>query len=173
VTKTGPRELVVHDLGVAQAAPRSLLVLGSLGDTNMTFSPDGRWVVYPSEESGRPEIYVRPASGEDRKWQISVEGGTFPVWSPAGDEIFFLRGPQVLTAPVSAKGDELVAGQPKVLFTNHRVIAYDVARDGKRLLVAEDPNPSAQPGLDVVVNWSAEVRRKVKEAAMKADNSSS
>ena len=131
----------------------------------MTFSPDGRWVVYPSEESGRPEIYVRPASGEDRKWQISVDGGTFPIWSPAGDEIFFLRGPQVLAAAVSAKGDELVAGPPNVLCANHRVIAYDVARDGKRFLVAEDPNPAAQPGLDVVLNWSAEVRRKVKEAA--------
>ncbi|MDP9194509.1 MAG: protein kinase, partial [Acidobacteriota bacterium] len=165
LTKAGLGELVVHDLGASPATSRSLFASPSLGNTNMTFSPDGRWVVYPSEESGRPEVYVRPASGEDRKWQISVDGGTFPVWSPAGDEIFFLAGPQVLAAPVNGKGDELVAGQPKVLFTNHRVFAYDVARDGKRLLVAEDPNPAAQPGLDVVVNWSAEVRRKVEEAA--------
>ena len=165
LTKAGLGELVVHDLGGSPATSRVLLTSRSLAATNMTFSPDGRWVVYASEESGRPEIYVRPASGEDRKWQISVEGGTFPIWSPAGDEIFFLSGPKVLAAAVSAKGDELVADQPKVLFANHRVIAFDVARDGKRFLVAEDPNPAAQPGLDVVVHWSAEVRRKVREAA--------
>ncbi len=53
-----------------------------------------RWVVYQSGE-GRPEIYLRPASGADRKWQVSVDGGTFPIWSPEGNEIFFLSGAQV------------------------------------------------------------------------------
>ena len=166
MTKAGLGEVVVHNLAASPPTSRTIVALPMAGGfTNMTFSPDGRWVVYPSEESGRPEIYVRPASGEDRKWQISVDGGTFPVWSPAGDEIFFLAGPQVLAAPVSSNGDELVTGQPKVLFANHRVFTYDVARDGKRLLVAEDPNPAAHPALDVVVGWSAEVRRKVAEAA--------
>ena len=160
----GLRELVVHDLGASPVKARSLHTSSFLVATNTTFSPDGRWVVYQSEESGRPEIYVRPASGEDRKWQVSVDGGTFPVWSPAGNEIFFLRGPQVLAAPVSGKGDDFVAGQPRVLFDNHRVAVFDVARDGKRFLVAEDPNPGAHAQLDVVVNWFAEVRRKVEEA---------
>jgi serine/threonine protein kinase/Tol biopolymer transport system component len=164
LTKERTSELVVHDLGASPPTSRSLFLSPSLGSTSITFSPDGRWIVYSSDESGRPEIYVRPASGEDRRWQISVDGGTFPIWSPTGDEIFFVRGPQVVTAAVSTKGDELIAGPPNVLFANHRVIAFDVARDGKRLLVAEDPNPAAQPGLDVVVNWSAEVRRKVREA---------
>ena len=107
---------------------------------------------------------MRSTSGEERKWQVSVEGGTFPVWSPVGDEIFFLSGPQVLAATVSEKGDEFVVGQPRVLFANHRVLAFDVTRDGKRFLVAEDPNPDEQARLDVVVNWSAEVRRKVEDA---------
>jgi Tol biopolymer transport system component len=164
LTQNGLAQLMVHDLGASPATSRTLLSSPSVMASNMTFSPDGRWVVYPSDESGRPEIYVRPTSGEDRKWQISVEGGTFPVWSPAGDEIFFISGPQLLAAPVSEKNGELVAGQPAVLFANHRVIVYDVARDGKRFLVAEDPNPAAQPRLDVVVNWSAEVRRKLREA---------
>jgi len=162
-TAKGQRELVIHDLSASPVTAR-LLLASSLAGNNTMFSPDGRWVVYESQESGRAEICVRPASGEDRRWQVSVEGGTFPIWSPAGNEIFFLRGPQVLAAPVSEKDGELVAGQPRVLFANHRVIAYDVTRDGKRFLVAEDPNPAAKPRLDVVTNWSASVRRKLEEA---------
>ena len=158
------RSIKVHDLS-PRGETRTLLTSTSISDTNLTFSPDGRWVVYQSDESGRPEIYARPASGEDRKWQISVDGGTFPVWSPAGDEIFFLRGPQVVAATVSEKNGELAVGQPKTLFANHRVIAFAVARDGKRLLVAEDPNPGSQPRLDVVVNWGAEVQRKMNDAS--------
>ena len=163
-TSNGQRELVIHEPGATKASSRSLFTSPNLDSVNAAFSPDARWVVYQSGDSGRPEIYVRPASGEDRKWQISVAGGTFPVWSPAGDEIFFLCGPQVLSAPVSEKDGELVAGQPRLLFDNHRVFAFDVARDGKRFLVAEDPNPGAQTRLDVVVQWAAEVRRKLEEA---------
>ena len=163
-TSNGQRELVIHELGAAKTKSRSLFTSLNLDSASAAFSPDARWVVYESSESGRPEIYVRPASGEDRKWQISVTGGTFPVWSKAGDEIFFLRGPQVLSAPVREKEGDLVAGQPKLLFDNHRVIAFDVAPDGKRLLVAEDPNPGEQTRLDVVIQWAAEVRRKLEEA---------
>jgi len=163
-TSNGQRELVIHELGEPKRKSRSLFTSPNLDSVNAAFSPDARWVVYQSSESGRPEIYVRPASGEDRQWQISVAGGTFPVWSPAGDEIFFLRGRQVLSAPVSEKDGELVAGQPRSLFDNHRVYAFDVARDAKRLLVAEDPNPGEQTRLDVVIEWAAEVRRKLEEA---------
>lgn len=67
-------------------------------------------------------------------------------------------------APVSMKGEELVVGAPKVLFDTHQIFFYDVTRDGKRFLVAEDPNPGAQPRLEVAVNWFAEVARRVREA---------
>jgi serine/threonine-protein kinase len=161
---SGISALMVHDLRNPRATPRVLVASAYLDNTSATFSPDGRFVAYQSEESGRPEIFVRPASGEDRKWQVSVDGGTWPVWSPVGDEIFFLAGAQLLAAPVAAKGDELVVGAPKVLFANHQITAYDVTRDGKRFLVAEDPNPGAPTRLDVVVHWDAEVRKKLAEA---------
>ncbi len=160
----GSNEFLIHDLSHPQDPPQKLLQSSLLDWENAGFSPDDRWLVYQSRESGRPEIYVRPASGEDRKWQVSVDGGTAPVWSPAGNEIFFLAGPQLLAAPVSAQGDEIVVGEPKVLFENHRILVFDVARDGKRFLVVEDPNPGAQTRLDVVVNWFAEVQRRVEEA---------
>ncbi len=157
--------LEVHDLSAPQAPPRVLLTSPSIDGISAGFSPNGRWVVYQSGVSGRPEIYVRPASGADRQWQVSVDGGTAPLWSPEGNEIFFLSGAQVLAAPVSEKGEDFVAGQPKVLFSNHRISGWDVARDAKRFLVVEDPRPEERPRLDIVVHWTDEVQRKVKEAA--------
>ena len=70
----------------------------------------------------------------------------------------------MLAAPIRARGDELTVGEPKVLFENRRVLAFDAARDGRRFLIAEDPNPGAQPRLDVVVHWFAAVERKLAEA---------
>jgi len=112
-------------------------------------------------QSGRPEVYVRPSSGEDRKWQISFDGGAHPVWSPAGGEIFYLCGEKFMAVPIRAAGDEIDVGDPKILFENRHILLFDVARDGDRFLVAEDPNPGAQSRLDLVVNWFAEVERKV------------
>ncbi len=165
-TADGQYELRVRSMrnGSPQGEPRILVKSLFLADSTAGFSPDGRRVVYESLESGRREIYVRPASGEDRKWQISTEGGTAAAWSPAGNEIFYVCGSRFFAVPVGSKGEDFVVGAPRALFETHQILAYDVARDGKRFLVAEDPNPAAQPALDVAVNWFAEVRRKVREA---------
>ncbi len=149
--------------GTSTDAPKVLLTSLFLNG-NAAFSPDGRWVVYQSVESGRPEIYVRPSSGEDRKWPVSTQGGTSPFWSPVGNEIFYLSGMKFVAVPVRATGDEFVVGDPKVLFENHEVFTFAAAKDGKRFIAAENPNPGAQPRLDIVLNWFAEVRRKVQEA---------
>jgi eukaryotic-like serine/threonine-protein kinase len=144
---------------VSKVLLKSLFFSGSAA-----FSPDARWVVYQSEESGRPEIYVRPTSGEERKWPVSTEGGVYPVWSPAGNEIFYLSGMKLLAVPVGAKGEEFVAGDPKVLFENHEIFSFAATHDGKRFIAAENPSPGAEPRLDIVLNWFADVRRKVAEA---------
>jgi hypothetical protein len=112
--------------GEPKVVLKSLFLTGAGG-----FSPDGRWIVYLSEESGRPEIYVRASSGEERKWSVSTEGGIFPVRSPAGNEIFYLSGMTLLAVPVGAKGDEFVAGDPKVLFENHEVFSFAATHDGR------------------------------------------
>ena len=95
---------------------------------------------------------------------MSTEGGTYPVWSPVGNEIFYLSGMKLIAVPVGVKGEEFVAGDPKVLFENHEIFSFAVAKDAKRFIAAENPNPGAQPRLDIVLNWFAEVRRKVQEA---------
>src|SRR5262249_16648593 len=160
----GANELRIHSLGGLQKEPRQLIKSARLDGSNAAFSPDDRWVVYQTRVSGRPEVCVRPSSGEDRKWQGSFAGGRAPIWSPAGDEIFFLCGEKFLAASIRASGDEIVVGEPKVLFDNHRVAWFDAARDGKRFLVAEDPNPGVRSRLDVVVNWFAEVERNIAAA---------
>ena len=162
----GLHELQLRSMsdGASGEKPKVLLKSLFLNAGGGTFSPDARWVAYESFESGRPEIYVRPSSGEERKWQVSTEGGSGPVWSPAGDEIFFLCGMKFVAVPVGAKGEDFVIGAPKVLFESHHIFYFDAARDGKRFLAAEDPDPGAQSRLDFTVNWFAEVRRKVGEA---------
>jgi len=161
----GPGELCVRRMGNLTSRDEPKVLFKSLFLNGYSaFSPDGRWVVYQSEESGRPEVYVRPSSGEDRKWPVSTEGGTLPVWSPVGNEIFYLSGMKLLAVPVGAKGEEFVAGDPKVLFENHEIFSFAAAKDGRRFIAAENPNPGAQPRLDIVLNWFAEVRRKVQEA---------
>jgi len=158
----GRTELCVRRIGNAASREEPKVLLKSLFLTgNGAFSPDGRWIVYQSEESGRPEIYVRPSSGEDRKWPVSTEGGTAAVWSPVGNEIFYLSGRKLVAVPVGAKGDEFVAGDPKVLFENHEIFTFAATKDGKRFIAAENPNPGAEPRLDIVLNWFAEVRRKL------------
>ena len=160
----GQNELLLRDVRDPKAEPRRILQSPYLKWSDADLSPDDRWVVYVSIESGRTEVYVRPTSGEERKWQVSVDGGSSPVWSRTGAEIFFLCGEKLLSAPVRAAGDGLVVGTPKVLFEGHRIVTYDATADGRRFLAAEDPNPGARTHLDVVVDWFAEVERKVAEA---------
>src|SRR6266853_1468333 len=79
------------------------------------FSPDGRWPVYISDESGRFEIYVQPYPGAGGKWQISTEGGTEPVWNPNGRELFYRSGNKMMAADIATQPN-FAAGKPRVLF---------------------------------------------------------
>ena len=91
------------------------------------FSPDGRWVAYQSNESGRPEIYVRPfvppgaagaaAAAAGGQWQVSTAGGIFPVWRPDGKELYYLNpAGAMMAAPITVTGTTLAPGAPVVLF---------------------------------------------------------
>jgi Tol biopolymer transport system component len=139
------------------------------GEGQGRVSPDGRYLAYQSDESGRPEIYVRPfPDGTKGKWQVSAGGGAQPQWSRDGKEIHFivagLRGQ--LTAvplklgPASAPGVE--AGAPRALFDSRIPITavnagssprYAVGPDGRLLMVAV-ADSNATP-LTVVLNWAA------------------
>src|SRR5262249_46040041 len=129
------------------------------------FSPDGRWLVYVSNESGRDEIYVQPFPGPGGKWQISVSGGTEPVWSRDGKEIFYFSGRRMMSAPVSA-GTTLSVAMPRPLCdgafvpTRRGEAAYDVSPDGRRFLMVQRDEKMVSTHLNVVLNFSQELKRR-------------
>jgi hypothetical protein len=107
-----------------------------------------RWLAYESNESGRPEIYVRPfpaaASGDGGKWQVSNNGGTWPIWPAKSREIFYRSGDQVMAVPYTAAADSFVPEKPRVVAaTPGAAPGFDVAPDGRVLLMV----PTQSPGL--------------------------
>jgi serine/threonine-protein kinase len=144
-----------------QGAPRRFLS-SPFSEAYAAFSRDGRYVAYVSNESGRSEVYVR-AYGQDGKWPISVGGGSEPVWSPDGRELFF-RGGDALFAVAVHTAAAFTAGQPRVLLRGafepgvNGYPNYDVGRDGARFLVIKPP-AQREPPLQIAVapSWTAEL----------------
>jgi serine/threonine protein kinase/Tol biopolymer transport system component len=130
------------------------------------FSPDGRWLAYVSNESGRDEVYVQPFPGPGGKWQVSVSGGSEPVWSRDGNEIFFRSGRQMMAVRVTHAASFSAEG-PRVLFegpfvpTRRGEAAYDVSPDGRRFVMVRRDEQSVPTHLNVVLNFSEELRRRV------------
>ena len=134
-------------------------------ESGPSFSPDGHWITYTSNESGRTEVYVRPYPGPGGKWQISTEGGAEPVWNPKGRELFFRDGQKMMAVDYTAQ-PTFSAGKPKMLFqgpytpTPRSASDYDVSSDGQRFLMLKAAEQA--PGeISVVLNWTAELKQKV------------
>jgi serine/threonine-protein kinase len=132
------------------------------------FSPDGRWLAYVSDESGRYEVYVQPYPGPGAKSQVSTEGGTEPAWNPNGRELFYRTGSKMMAVDVTTQAS-FSAGKPRMLFEGPYVPTgvthpnYDVSPDGKRfLMVKESEQAQAAPTqINVVLNWFEELKQKV------------
>ncbi|MGD0956543.1 MAG: protein kinase [Candidatus Acidiferrales bacterium] len=132
------------------------------------FSPDGRWIVYSSDESGKDEIYVRPfevtsvagSSADGKpvagKWMVSKDGGTSPLWRGDGREIFFLSPDGMATAVDISTSGGFQAGTPKPLFkVPTGVLFWDVSADGKRFLMPAPSTSNVQRPFTLVLNWQA------------------
>ena len=134
------------------------------------FSPDGKWMAYASDVSGRFEVYVQPFPGPGPRQQVSIDGATSPLWSRDGKRLFFaMREPdrrtKMMVVDVGA-GSPPSFGRPHALFTGDYgtlggPTGYDVAPDGKSLLMVEflDPPPTPTTALHVVLNWKEELRK--------------
>src|SRR5262249_15477715 len=83
---------------------RDAFVRTRFAETECEFSPNGRWIAYTSNESGGPEVYVRAFPGPAGKWQVSTGGGTNPIWSPDGRELFYRAGSRLMAAPLEDVG---------------------------------------------------------------------
>jgi serine/threonine-protein kinase len=133
------------------------------------FSPDGRWLAYISDESGRYEIYVQPYPGPGAKLQISTDGGTEPVWNPRGRELFYRNGNKMMVVDVAATQTAFIASKPRVLFDGEYLPTpattpnYDVSPDGQRFLMIKTGGAGevAPTQINVVFNWFEELKRRV------------
>jgi serine/threonine protein kinase/Tol biopolymer transport system component len=135
-------------------------------ETAPRFSPDGRFIAYASDESGRVEVYVRPYPGPGGKWQISTEGGSEPVWNPKGRELFYRSGNKMMAVDIAMQ-PTFSAGKPKMLFEGPYVPTprsfpdYDVSPDGQRFLMLKaDAQAQAPTQINVVLNWFEELKQK-------------
>ncbi len=130
------------------------------------FSPDGRWLAYISNESGRYEVYVQSYPGPGGRWTISTQGGTEPVWSADGRELFYRHGSQMMVVDIST-APTFAPGTPRRLFEGYELNPYglpnyDVSPDGKRFLMVQSDSGAAPTQLNVVLNWTEEVQRLVR-----------
>ncbi len=136
-----------------------------------TLSPDGKWIAYQSDETGKSEIYVRPFPAADGgRWQISTAGGEEPLWSHGGNEIFFRAESGEMTVVTVATAPSFSAGAPRALFPakpyarslSYR--AYDLSPDDKRFIMLRPVTDSVAPPnstLVVVDNWFEELKAKM------------
>ncbi len=127
-------------------------------------SPDGRFFLHTSDESGRTEVYLRPFPALDRKWQVSTEGGSYPRWNRNGREIFFFSEDRMMSVSVVANPAPALS-PPRLLFrgswslgNSTTIPHYDVSPDGRKFVFVKE-DPSAGGGLVVVQNWFQELER--------------
>jgi serine/threonine-protein kinase len=131
-----------------------------------SFSPDGRWLAYTANESGRNEVYVRPFPGPGRKWQVSNAGGAWPTWSRSRRELFYLgEDGRILVAPYTVDGDSFSAEKPRVwsagLVPDRGVgPTFDLHPDGERVAVLKASGVEARRDKVVFIqNFFDELRR--------------
>jgi hypothetical protein len=136
------------------------------------FSPDGLWIAYQSNQSGRYEVYVQAFPHGHGKRQISYGRGTYPSWSHNGRDLFFLSNGVLMAASYQARGDSFVAEAPRVWFAKRippfgSTKSYDPAPDGKSIVALMPADTSEEPHdrLTFLLNFFDELRRRVPSGA--------
>jgi serine/threonine protein kinase len=128
-------------------------------ERNGVFSPDGKWIAYQSDDSGSYQVWVQsfPAGS---KWQVSIEGGTWPRFRRDGKELFYLAANgKLIAVEVKANTSGLEFSAPKPLFDTHTTDRYAVTADGQRFLLTTPVEESTSAPITVILNWTAEAKR--------------
>ena len=133
------------------------------------FSPDGKWLAYVSDESGRNDVYVQPFPGPGAKWLVSNDGGVDPVWSKDGRELFYRHDDEMMAVSVSATA-EFSASRPRRLFeirfdAGDNGPNFDVSRDGKWFVMPRGAQGPVPAELHFVLNWFDEVTARARAAS--------
>jgi eukaryotic-like serine/threonine-protein kinase len=126
-------------------------------------SPDGRWIAYISNESGRDEVYVQPFPGPGAKRLVSEVGGTNPLWSRNGRELFFRNAGEFLVAAVETAGG-FTSGKPAAMFSGRYRLTgrdYDVSADGTRFVMMRNDDPRTTTTINVLLNWRKALAKRL------------
>jgi hypothetical protein len=154
-------DMWVVSLEESQVMPRPFIQRNH-NQRHGVWSPDGKWVAYASDESGRWEVYVEPYPGPGAKTVISTEGGHQPLWSRDGGKLFYRSGDKIMAATVKTQSEFEVTAIEEVFdrrfLTRINYRSYDVASDGTFLMIQELQEP-ARLGINVVLNWFAELKQ--------------
>jgi len=142
--------------------PKPLLVTPAY-EGGPELSPDGHWMLYQSNQSGQPEIYVRRYPAMDRQWQVSEGGGVHARWSSSGREIYYRGGQRMMAVAVDSSGAEPTFGKPAALFADEydfgqaiSIANYDVTREGRFIMLRRGSQGSS---LRVVIHWVEELKQ--------------
>jgi len=148
------------------AAQSSLFAAAPYSETWGKYSPDGRWIAYSSDESGTPQVYVRMADGSGGKWQVSIDGGSFPQWRGDGRELYFQAPDQSICAVPMELGTTLTAGTPARLFRMPLIASllggyrWAPSRDGRRFLLLTPSAGEERARFTVVMGWAEELKKR-------------
>jgi Tol biopolymer transport system component len=144
------------------AAPRPV-VTGPAFEGGPQFSPDGRWIAYVSNESGQFQVYLRRYPGPEGRWTVSTGGGTSPLWSRTGKELFYRDGNKMMAVSISTTPDvrlapaRVIFEQPYAYGSTVALTNYDLSADGERFLMVKSESRVAH--LSVVLNWFSDLMR--------------
>ena len=173
-------QVLVFGMGPTGTASEGIWLLPLEGDRKPTLllkpsfnvyasrlSPEGHWIAYASDESGRSEIYVQAFPGLGGKWQISTDGGGHAVWARDGRELFYRNGDKMMVVEVTTQPN-FAHGSPKALLEGQFFTAdagnttYDVAPDGQHFLMIQPGEPEqGVTQINVVQDWFEELKRLV------------
>jgi len=155
----GVTDLLIYSSGEKKAEP---WLDSSFTERTARFSPDGKWISYDSDESGRMEVYVRGFSPPGGKWRVSSDGGGSSVWSKDGKELFYLSPDSRVMSVAVGQGTAFEGGAPVPLFRipgellNLSVVTqYDVSPDGQRFLMNLNTPTQGQKMITLVSNWTS------------------
>ena len=133
-------------------------------DVTPSFSPDGKWLAYANDETGRLEVYIQPFPSGAGRWQVSTAGGARPNWRKDGKELFFNSiDHQVMAVDIQQNGASLQLGAPHALFKATTVSGpsgtYTVSADGKKFVMNTVLPQSISEPLTLITNWPADLKQ--------------
>ena len=162
VGSNGDTAVDVYLVDIAARSARPLLN-SRFEEAAAVFSPDGRYIAYVSNDSGRDEVYLQSFPALDRREQISTDGGRSPLWSRDGRELFYRQDRQLLSVEVSTQ-PALRIGRPELLFDSELSTAglpiwanYELSADGQSFLMLRDQGGAGGAEVHIVLNWLSEL----------------